>query len=132
MHGTPALHSDPILQSWTPLQLVWQLSEDLDDQQVLPQLLPFLHDHSDDVRWAVLELLEQAGKLLPSVDPRVQAALPEMASLLVEGGASARIVRRCAEVLVNLGWALPPPLPTLPASLGVGFHLDKKGILRRP
>ncbi|MEZ4271452.1 MAG: hypothetical protein R3C68_08485 [Myxococcota bacterium] len=41
------------------LQLVWQLSEHLNDSRVLPVLVTFLSDHSDDICWAVMDLLER-------------------------------------------------------------------------
>ncbi len=112
------------------LQLVWQLSEDLGNASVLPALLPFLHDHSDDVRWAVLELIERAGTH-GDIDVRLQAELtPTLAELVAVDGASARVAQRTAEVLTQLQWTLPAA-PTLAASVAPSFQLDKKKILRR-
>ncbi|MEL6547222.1 MAG: hypothetical protein AAFQ82_21540, partial [Myxococcota bacterium] len=51
---------DAYRQSEAKQQLTLALIEHIDDERVLPGLLPFVEDHSDDVRWAVLDGVERA------------------------------------------------------------------------
>jgi hypothetical protein len=123
---------DDYRSSEAKLQLLWQLSETLQDERVVPALAPFLLDHSDDVRWAVMDLMERAadsGLMSPELHGRMVA---EMAKLVTQADVSPRISRRAAELLAAREWALPSGTPeVLAAGLGDAFFLDKKRFVRR-
>jgi HEAT repeat protein len=113
------------------LQLVLQLAEDLSDARVLPALVPFLLDHSDDVRWAVLELLEKAadGRL---ITPEVQTEIGRVLGEIVTGTeASTRILRRTAELLSTREWPVGGEREALPSVIDDEYFLDKKRFVRR-
>lgn len=112
------------------LQLVWQLSESLSGQ-VMEALIPFLGDHSDDVRWAVLELTDKAADrdiLTPAMQ---SAAAAQMLDLVVGPDVSPRIARRTAELLAGREWTLPAGADALVSVLDEEFFLDKKRYVRR-
>lgn len=112
------------------LQLVWQLASYIDAPQVLAELVPFLLDHSDDVRWAVIDLLERAAdkKALPA--EILTQASEKLAVLVVDPEVSLRISRRTADVLAEREWPLQEGA-ALNAFLGDDFFLDKKRLVRR-
>lgn len=113
------------------LQLVWHLSDALQHPRVLPALLPFLQDHSDDVRWAVLDCIEKAQtQNLPGTDA---AALAEaMAPLITDDATAPRIQQRAAALLADNEWPLPPASgQALTDLLGPDYFVDKKNYVRR-
>jgi hypothetical protein len=113
------------------LQLILALGEHLADARVLPALVPFLRDHSDDVRFAVLDLLERVykdKKLPPEVE---RAALENFTHLILTDEAAPRIQRRAAELCADSEWSLPGDAVTFPTLLEEDFFLDKKRIVRR-
>ena len=113
------------------LQLVWELSEHLDDERVFSSLCPFLNDHSDDVRWAILDLLERladAKQLSAQAQEASQAAL---LALVTDASVSQRIARRTADLLSQREWQLPAGPDALNALLDDSYFLDKKRIVRR-
>lgn len=113
------------------LQLVGQLTENLDDPAVLPALVPFLLDHSDDVRWAILDVVQRAAeaKLLT---PALQATCLAQLGKLVSGeDGSPRIGRRAAELLADHEWPLPDDTQGVMPILEDTFFLDKKHYVRR-
>jgi hypothetical protein len=118
------------------LQLVLQLSDAAQDAAVLRRLLPFLRDHSDDVQWAVLEIVQSTAQKpqapsLPALQAAFAEALPILQHLLTDTGTSARIARRTAELLAEQGWALGENLQPMHALLEDAFFVDKKKIVRR-
>lgn len=112
------------------LQLVWQLSENLDDPRVMAALIPYLHDHSDDVRWVVLELLEKAADRKLLTDTAL-AQVAEALAAVVTDDASPRILQRTAELLSAREWQLPEAAEALNTLLDDEFFLDKKKFVRR-
>ncbi len=113
------------------LQLVYQLADHLDVPAVMPALLPFLHDHSDDVRWAVMDALEtraRAGKL--SSELQSEAAV-ELGQQVMRNDVGPRIQRRAAEVLADLEWQVPGEEQAVANLLDDAFFIDKKRYLRR-
>lgn len=113
------------------LQLVWQLAEDLEDPRVLPALVPFLDDFSDDVRWAVLDIIERAadeGRLTDELKAKVTQSLGEV---VTGEDASLRIMGRTAEILAEREWNIPGEAESLHSHLEEDYFLDKKRFVRR-
>ena len=133
-------------QDEAKLQLVLQLVAPADGgtppgPAPISALLPFLRDHSDDIRWAVLEALHAATGGDPS-DPAAMLAPPVAATELLAAAApwlqqqlgdpqcSARIARRAAQLMALHRLNLPPPA-RLPAEIEDQFWLDKAAVVRR-
>jgi len=113
------------------LQLIWMLAEMLDDARVLPGLRVFLLDHSDDVRWAVMDLFEKAaakGGLDPAL---LEATLDDFGVLVTDDSVGPRIQRRAAELLAAQEWQIRTEAAALTPLLEEDFFLDKKHYVRR-
>jgi hypothetical protein len=110
------------------LQLILHLREVLPAQDLLPHLTAFLHDHDDNVRWSVLDLVEKTASTDP-VDAVLAEKLAELACSPDEP--SVRIMRRAAEMLCHLEWPLPTTQSSVNSALQGEFFLDKKKIIRR-
>jgi hypothetical protein len=97
-------------------------------------LAQFATDHSDDVRWAVLDLV-QAAVERKLVTPVLQASFTTELSKLVTGAdeGSPRIARRAAELLSGVEWALASEekSPAIMPVLADEFFVDKKHFVRR-
>lgn len=111
-------------------QLVLQLSEYLADSRVLPALIPFLRDHGDDVRWAVIDMMEAAADLDLVDEALQQKAAAEMIELVCEE-CGPRIQKRAADVLCRREWRLLSAPEQLAPALNDSFFLDKKKYVRR-
>lgn len=111
-------------------QILWQLSELMSDARVLPGVCPFLADHSDDVRWAILTMVEVAAKE-GTLSPELQGRLAEEMGKLVTADSGPRIARRTAELLATLEWPVGGEAETLVPELEDAFFLDKKRYVRR-
>ena len=113
------------------LQLILSLAEFVPKKPALfLDLVPFLHDHSDDVRWAILDLCEVAypqKTWQEAVKPSLSQAFGELVCNLET---SPRIVRRVGELLAAWEWPLAPAFKTLSPMLADGFFLDKKNFVR--
>ena len=117
---------------------------------ILAELAPFLQDHSDDVRWQVLETIEQAAQadrspdasaLRPEAPPvdksksgHRQAGLlavrPMLVALVSEGPASARIARRAARLMCAHKWAWLAGDTKLAPSVAAGHSISAEGRLQ--
>lgn len=113
------------------LQFIWQLSESLAEDRVLPELTAFLQDHSDDVRWAVLDLIERAADKNILSDADQQQVRTTMRHLVTDPEVSPRIARRSADLLANREWRLPDGSEALAGVLEEDFFIDKKRYVRR-
>jgi hypothetical protein len=113
------------------LQLVWQLSENLDDERVLPALAVFLLDHSDDVRWAVMDLVERAADDSTLSDVDRDRFCAQLGKLIMDDDVGPRIQQRAAELLAGREWQVSAEGDTLAASLDDVYFLDKKRYVRR-
>lgn len=112
------------------LQLVLELSETACTDEVARTLTEHLHDHSDDVRWSVLEWAErEATRSDLSTAVRAQLA-QHLGQLVCEAQVSMRIASRAAQMLSNLAWQLPEGVGTLNPALAETFFLDKKQLVR--
>ncbi len=112
------------------LQLLLQLSEEISDDRVLPAMLPFLNDHGDDVRWAVLDMLEKADDQGLLSDALRTNACAELATLVCEDEGP-RIQNRAASLLCEREWQLPKDHTNLSTDLEETYFLDKKQYVRR-
>ena len=113
------------------LQIVWQLAEYLEDERVIEGLVPFVEDHSDDIRWAVFDLLEKvadSGKLKPEVQKGFSG---KMGALLTDDSAGPRIQRRVAELLADREWQVDDSSTDVASVLASEFFIDKKLYVRR-
>jgi len=121
---------DAYRQAEAKLQLVLALTEHLDDPRVLAGLRPYLLDHSDDVRWAVLDGLEAALKSGLPEELR-SAYASDLAVVLIEDGIGPRVQRRAADLLIAQKWAIQAPDGDLCPLLEEEYFVDKKGYLRQ-
>jgi hypothetical protein len=113
------------------LQLIWSLADDLDDERVTVTLVDFVLDHSDDVRWAVMDLIEQADDSKRLAAGARTRACELMATAISEDESSPRIQRRVAELLAKREWQVPGDFDALLPSLDEVYFLDKKRFVRR-
>ena len=122
---------DAYKQADAKLQLILQLSEYIDNSTVLTTLAPFLMDHSDDVRWAVMDIVE-AGVVRGSVSNELKEAyLSSFSEILSDSSTGPRIVRRAAQFLSDYEWALSLAEGEFPVLLEDDYFLDKKGFIRK-
>ena len=90
-----------------------------------------MQDHSDDIRWAVMDLLEKvadAGTLKANVQ---EAYAAKMGTLLADDSAGPRIQRRAAEVLADREWQVGSTGNEVASVLAQEFFIDKKSYVRR-
>jgi hypothetical protein len=113
------------------LQLVWQLSDDLDDPRVMPALAEFMLDHSDDVRWAVMDLVESAADEGRLPEEARGHACTTLGVLVTDEEVGPRIQQRAANLLANREWQVPGDAEALAPSLEEAYFLDKKRFVRR-
>jgi hypothetical protein len=109
-------------------QLVLVLAEQ-DDARILPTLVPFLLDHSDDVRHHVLEIFHARAKK-GSAAACAPEVLAQVAQLVRGDHASPRIAKQAAEIAAEREWMLPGDAEIAKVLEGEYF-LDKKGYVRR-
>ncbi|MED5465676.1 MAG: hypothetical protein VX699_13585 [Myxococcota bacterium] len=112
------------------LQLVRGLGESLGDERVLPSLAPFLFDHSDDVRWAVMDLLEQGVDAQQVSDEVLSVFVDKISELIFDDATGPRISRRALEILFEREWTLSGESTVLPSLLEDEFFVDKKRFIR--
>ena len=122
---------DAYRQGDAKLQLVLQLSEYVEDSLVLPTLAPFVLDHSDDVRWAVMDVLEVGIEKRIVSDEVKSLYLGHFRDVVFDSATGPRIVRRVVEFLSSHEWALGATIEELPSLLEDAYFLDKKGYLRK-
>ncbi len=122
---------DDYRSSEAKLQLVWQLSDDLADERVMPALSEFMLDHSDDVRWAVMDLVESAADEERLPEAAREHALAKLGVLVTDDGVGPRIQQRAAELLAAREWQVPGNNDHLAAALEETYFLDKKRFVRR-
>ena len=107
-------------------QLVLVLAEH-HDPRIAPALVPYLHDHSDDVRHNVLEIFYAKAKKGEAPQKDV---LEQVGQLVRGNNASPRIARQAAEMAAEREWMLPGE-GDIAKVLEGEFFLDKKGYVRR-
>ncbi len=113
------------------LQLVHALAEHLDKPSVLEGLLPFVLDHADEVRTAVLDLIDTAAdKGLMTADLLARLADP-FAALVCDGTVGPRVQRRAVELLEKRTWAVGGQAEELASLVNDTYFLDKKRFVRK-
>lgn len=125
-HGTESYRSTD-----AKLQLVWQLAEDLYEEGVFSSLVPFLQDHSDDVRWAVMDLLERVVDEKDISWAGVEESQRLLGELITVEEASPRILQRACKILHEREWAIPQDADSLVPDLAESYFLDKKRFVRK-
>lgn len=111
-------------------QIALVLAEHPEDERVLPGLLPFVEDHSDDVRWAVLDAVERSdaeGHLSDAVKASYAEA---MGRILVDDATGPRVQRRVAEFAKDKGWTVDVEEGEICPLLDEHYFVDKKGFVR--
>jgi hypothetical protein len=112
------------------LQVLYVLAEK-ERIELYSRLMPFLHDHADDVRLAVMDMLYKAG-VAGKISAEVRdQALAAMADLVLSEGAGPRIQRRACEIIAELEWRVPGEQPELAPLLSETYYLDKKRYIRK-
>lgn len=119
------------------LQLVQAVGPHANTPTILNTLAAYLTDHSDEVRWAVLDVLEhaaQAGTLGPAQQRHIGDMLWQR--ILDDGDVRPRIQRRMADMLATMEWAYgaevtPEVAHQLAGLLQEHYFIDKKGFLRQ-
>jgi HEAT repeat protein len=112
------------------LQLISQLAESASDPRVGPGLVPFLADHSDDVCWAALDVIEKmtaTGSLSAASEAGARAHLVK--AVTEEDAVSQRIAQRVAAFLAAHKWPLPTADMPFVSGLRDSFTVDKAGRL---
>lgn len=112
-------------------QLALALSEHADDAAVIDGLVPFLEDHSDDVRWAVLDALDSALSAGSLSDHTSTRYAETMGRILTDDSTGPRVQRRIAEFVMQRKWRLPLGGDDVCPLLEEHYFVDKKGYLRR-
>ncbi|RME20538.1 MAG: HEAT repeat domain-containing protein [Deltaproteobacteria bacterium] len=100
--------------------LVAQLAE-YDHPDVVPNLIPFLQDHRDEVR------LEALSALVNKAD---EQAREPMLQLLVDEDTPVRLRAAVAEALMKLGWTVKGYRKKVEAVLPEGLSVDRGGHIR--
>ena len=121
-------------------QLLAAFVERASPGEILVKLVPFLEDHSDDVRWQVLETIDRAaqasknvtgdGAASPTLTPAALSVVrPHLVAQVTPGPTSARIARRAARLLCAQKWPWLDPGAQLAASVAAHHRIDAEGRL---
>ena len=114
------------------LQIIWALAEHIEeDARILAALPPFLLDHGDDVRWAVMDLVEKAADADKLPDEVRDGCCEHFAELVTDGSVGPRIQRRAAQILCERSWPVAGDAPELAKLLDEEYFMDKKRFVRR-
>lgn len=113
------------------LQLAWALSEHLSDDRVMRGLVEFIVDHSDDVRWAIMDLVEKVADEGRLTDAVRDIACAMLVKLVQEEDTGPRIQQRAAELLAKREWQVPGDSDELAPPLDEIYFIDKKRYVRR-
>lgn len=79
--------------------------------KALPAVVPYLHDHADDVQCTAVDAIE---KLWSSGGDGAEA-LKALQGVIVDDGRSARVLRHTAAAMARLGLPIDPERPLAPA-----------------
>ena len=122
---------DDYRSSDAKVQLLWQLADELSAPHVLSTLVPFLTDHSDEVRWVVMDLITRAHSetwLTPAI---LEDIVRYLAEVVTHKETAPRILRRACELLAEHEWQLPETHLELAPLMEEEFFVDKKHFVRR-
>lgn len=110
------------------MQLVDALSDHLDDARVLPVLRPYAMDHDDQIRVKVIGLLQHHVSPGHALYGEVVA---QLAAVLEDPEASARITRTAADALVTLDADLSAQQAALADNLPDSYRFGANGRIQR-
>ena len=113
------------------LQLVHALAEHMDDARVLECLAPFVLDHADEVRTAVLDLIDTAADKGLMTDALLATLAEPFGTLVCDGAVGPRVQRRAAELLEKRGWTAGGTAEELAPLVNDVYFLDKKRFVRK-
>jgi hypothetical protein len=113
------------------LQLVHALAEHASNPAVLPALMPFLLDHTDEVRTAVLEQLDLAADRKDVSDDLLASSGETLATLVCDPTVGPRVQRRACELLEKRVWAVGGSAQELAPFVNDEWFLDKKRFVRK-
>lgn len=113
------------------LQLVHALAEHLDKPGVLEGLLPFVLDHADEVRTAVLDLIDTAADKGLLSDAMLLTLAEPFATLVCDGTVGPRVQRRAVELLEKRNWTVGGQAEELATLVNDVYFLDKKRFVRK-
>jgi hypothetical protein len=85
-------------------------------------IVPYLHDHSDDVIYKTIEVLE---------DWKRSDVASALFALVYDDTMSARVQRRAAQAVVSLGLQHGEDLPALPEAVAEDFTIEGRTLARR-
>lgn len=112
-------------------QMIHALAEHLDDPRVMQGLLPFVLDHADEVRTAVLDLLDTAADKGLVTDAMLASLAEPFGILVCDGTVGPRVQRRATELLEKRTWAVGGEAEELASFVNDVFFLDKKRFVRK-
>ncbi|HSI06278.1 MAG TPA: hypothetical protein VLC93_17455, partial [Myxococcota bacterium] len=113
------------------LQLVHALAEHMDDPRVLECLMAFVLDHADEVRTAVLDLIDTAADKGLMKDALLMTLAEPFGTLVCDGTVGPRVQRRAAELLEKRNWAAGGTAAELATLINDVYFLDKKRFVRK-
>lgn len=115
------------------LQLVHVLAEHANDKpEVLGALMPFVLDHADEVRTAVLEVIDNAADAGAVKDAMLEDLREPFATLVCDNASvGPRVQRRAVELLEKRGWTVGGSAEELATLVNDEYFLDKKRFVRK-
>jgi hypothetical protein len=102
------------------VELVAQLAE-LEDPRVVAAVVPFLHDHRDEVRLQALDVLTRKAD---------EAAREPMLELLTDEESPLRLRASVADALQRLGWSVKGFRKRVEDNLPEGLGVDRSGKIK--
>ena len=113
------------------LQLVNQLLTESDLEKNLAELTPFLLDHSDDIRWLIMDAIEKIAGQTPKCENLYGQAIPHLIEIICDESAGPRIQKRAAQIIAEFEWAITEPHEDLSSIVAEQYFIDKKNFLRK-
>ncbi len=112
-------------------QLVLELMPHRAHPRVLRELVAFLGDHTDEVRFAVMDLIESAARNGTLAGETLSLAVEQLGAIVLHDDNRPRIEQRAAALLCTYGWQIGGEGTALPPLLDAEFFIDKKRFVRR-
>ncbi|MBK8013472.1 MAG: hypothetical protein IPK13_19220 [Deltaproteobacteria bacterium] len=103
------------------LNLIVSISESIESKDAVI-FVPYLQDHSDDVQFQAIGALERAG------NPETRLAICDVCC---SDAHAARIQRRAAQALSDLGWSVKERFEDFTPDLKSDYVIGKKGLLAK-
>jgi len=113
------------------LQLVNQLLSSAPAQPTLKNLIPFLLDHSDDIRWLIMDAVEKCSPEVLAENELHKDIMENLSEIICDESAGPRIQKRAAELIAHFEWAMPENHSELSTIVAEEYFVDKKMFLRK-